>query len=124
MAGSNQPLSFSAPQYPLDKIFYQPDVGSIAVAQSANPVSPTITTVSLNNPKGFNFFLDMQVSPDNGTTWYDSGLEPYYRDGVTLNIHKRFAGYWFMTDTTISLKFYANDASYTLSYRLIGYSIQ
>lgn len=120
MAGSNQALSFAWPKYPLDKIFYKKH-DSLAVAQSANPASPTISVVPITNPQSALFFIDMQVSPDN-VAWYDSGLEPYYYDSVTKSIYKRFGGYWFMTASTISLNFYVNDASYTLYYRLVGCS--
>lgn len=121
MSGSNQALSFSAPQFPLDKIFYEPEPGTISVAQSANPASPTIVTTTIPNPQNTTFFMDMQTSTD-GLTWYDTGLEPYYYDAVAVGLFQRFSGYWYMTATTISLGFYANDASYTLHYRLVGYS--
>ena len=121
MSGSNQPLSFNAPVRALDKIFYKPDTATIALTASANPIAPTVSTVPITNPQSTLFFIDMQVSPD-GSTWYDSGLEPYYKSGITLQMHKRFAGSWFMTASTITLSFYANDANYTLYYRLIGTS--
>ena len=121
MAGSNQPLSLNAPENPLDKIFYKPETFSVAVAQSANPIAPTITTVTIANSQATTFFMDMQVSVDNAT-WYDSGLEPYYKDPVTLSIHQNFSGYWYMTSSTISFGFFANQAAYTIYYRLVGYS--
>lgn len=118
MAGSNQALSFAWPRFPLDKIFYK-ESDSLTVAQSANPLNPTVSTIPVINPRNATFFIDMQVSPD-GIVWYDSGLEPYYISGGQPV--KRFAGYWLMNASTISINLYANDASYTLYYRLVGYS--
>lgn len=117
MAGTNQKLSFAWPKYPLDKIFYKTS-GSLAVAQSGSPTSVGTDTVTITNSQNTLFFIEMQVSTD-GIVWYDSGLEPYYNSS---GIFKRFGGYWFMTSSTITLKFFANDASYTLYYRLVGYS--
>lgn len=118
MAGSNQPLSINAPENSLDKIFYEPPTATISVAQSASPVTPTVSTVTVTNPQNETFFLAMQVSVD-GSTWYDSGLEPYYS---SAGIYKRFAGYWSMTASQITYYFYANDASYTIYYRVVGFS--
>jgi hypothetical protein len=118
MAGSNQELSFAWPRYPLDKIFYKVS-GSKAVTQSGFPTSVGTDTVTITNPESTTFFLDLQVSPD-GIVWYDSGLEPYYLSGGQP--YKRFGAYWYMTSSTITIKLFANDASYTLYYRAIGYS--
>ncbi len=121
MTGSNQPLSINAPGNSLDKIFYSPAPASMTVAQSANPTAPTVSTVTITNPQNTTFFIDMQVSVDN-TTWYDSGFEPYYISSGVVAFVKRFAGWWTMTSSTITLSFYALDAGYTIYYRLVGYS--
>jgi hypothetical protein len=117
MSGSNQALSFAWPPYPLDKIFFK-ESGSVVRAQSASPAAPTFTTVSITNPQNELFFIEMQVSTD-GIVWYDSGLEPYYN---SAGIYKRFGGFWSMTSSTITVKLFANDAAYTLYYRLVGFS--
>lgn len=118
MTTFNQPLSFTT-KLPIDKIFYKKE-GTQAITNNANPLAPVYTTVSLTNTANKTFFIDMQVSPD-GTNWYDAGSEPYYKDGVTLQNHPRFYGTWEMTSSTITLSFTANDADYTLHYRLVGY---
>lgn len=118
MSGSNQPLSFAWPRYPLDKIFFK-ESGSQSVAQSANPLDPDEVTVTITNPQNTTFFIEMQVSTD-GVVWYDSGMEPYYiASGQPV---KRFGGFWSVTSSNVTVKLYANDASYTLYYRLVGYS--
>jgi len=89
--------------------------------QSADPTIPTIQTVTIDNPEGENFFITMQVSVDQAT-WYDSGFEPYYLTTGVVILAKRFAGWWSMTNTTITLSFYSLDSSQTIYYRLVGYS--
>jgi len=123
MSGSNQPLSLNAPENSLDKIFYRPSVASIAVSESASPLAPTIVTATVDNPEGQTFFISMQVSLDQ-STWYDSGLEPNYLTSApkAVGLYKRFAGYWYMTATTITYSFFSNDGANTIYYRVVGYS--
>lgn len=119
---TDQKLSFAAPRWPLDKIYYKPPQGSVAVSQSASPIPPyTFTEVTTSNPKNENFFISMQISPDNDV-WYDTGLEPSYYEAALASSFKRFIGIWHMNTTTITLGFVAIDAPYTLYYRLVGYS--
>lgn len=118
---TDQQLSFAAPKYPLDKIYYKPEPGSFFVTQSPSPAVPLPETVTLSHDKEETFFIDMQLSVD-GDTWYDSGAEPWYNDGATMRPFKRFFGLWDVTNTTVRLTFAALDASYTIYYRLVGYS--
>lgn len=121
MSGSNQPLSFVMPSNALDKIFYAtPPNISVAVPKNVDPSSPTFTNVPIPQTTGGTMFIDAQVSPDN-TNWYDSGYEPYYFDGVFLSYFPRFFMQWHTTTTSIVLQLTANDAAYTLYYRLVAY---
>ena len=122
MSATDQPLSFAAPRWPLDKIYYQPPTGSFNVPKSVSPASPDVYSTTIANPKGETFFLDMQISPDN-LNWYDIGSEPVYYDAVTMLSYPRFGGRWKMTASTITLSFVARDAAYTpMYYRLVGFT--
>jgi hypothetical protein len=73
------------------------------------------------NPITDYFFIDLQVSTD-GSTWYDMGNEPFYYAPAFMLSFQRFAAYWSMTKNLVTLHFTANDAAYTLFYRLVGVS--
>jgi hypothetical protein len=120
--GTDQPLSFVFPSRSLDKIYYRPDNGSTSVAQSATPVAPTFTTVPVPHGKGEIFMLDVQMSVDN-SVWYELGSTPFYVSSSPAGYFPRFVGYWSMDSTNVYLSFAANDASYTVYYRMIGYPI-
>lgn len=122
MAATDQALSFAAPRWPLDKVYYQPDTMSFNVPQSVSPVIPDFYTTTITNPTGELFFIDMQLSPNN-SDWYDIGSEPLYYDPTFMLSFSRFSGAWKMDTSTITFFFTALDAAYTpMYYRLVGYS--
>lgn len=122
MSATDQALSFAAPRWPLDKIYYQPPTASFNVPQSASPTIPDVYSIAIPNPKGELFFLDMQLSPDN-SSWYDIGSEPAYYAAPFAQSFPRFGGRWKMTTSTITLSFVARDAAYTpMYYRLVGFT--
>lgn len=122
MAASNQPLSFNAPAYPLDKIYFKPVNNSFFVAQSAAAAAPDVYTTTVENTKDELFFTEMQVSVDN-SSWYDSGFEPYYL-ADPISKFKRFSGWCNVDVSSVTLSFYALDSGYTMYYRLVGYSLE
>lgn len=119
-SGSDQALSFTTTK-PIDKIYYKPPTATVAVTQSASATSPTWVEVPLTHDKGQTFFIAMQLSPD-GDTWYDPGYEPAYYNTVQAAYFPRFRGQWKVDNTTVTLRFYALDSSYTMYYRLVGYT--
>lgn len=119
--GSNQPLSFAAPLYPIDKTVFRPLVARASVPQNATPIFPVFTTTQIINPINDYMFIDMQISTD-GNTWYDIGNEPFYYDAGFMLSFKRFAAYWSVETDFITLGFTANDAAYNFYYRLVGVS--
>jgi len=121
LSASNQPLSFNVPAYPLDKIFFTaPEGASVAVPQNGSPSFTPGTTVTLPHTNGSTFFIDVQSSPDN-TNWYDAGYEPYYYDGGAMLYYPKWVCWWQVSSTNVLIKFGANDAAYTMYYRVIGY---
>lgn len=119
--GTNQALSFAAPLYPLDKVIYRPLTATAAVPKNVTPIAPVFTIVTFDNPINDYFFIDLQVSVDNNL-WYDMGNEPFYYDVGFMLSFKRFASYWSMTKTTVTVGLTANDNNYVMYYRLVGVS--